>query len=104
MLNHGQASKKQVTMYKSGRGSARLGGPPVSDEFRPVLEKYEVPLPTYLITYRGDVVRTMAKAADVREYLADERRRASSDWACLVNVNGRIREVCRNPVPSRGGS
>lgn len=92
---------KMWTGRRTREGGYHTKGVSGPEGFVPVREHYPVPSPVYLITYRGEVVRVEAKAQDVREYLATK----GHGWACLVNIDGEIREVCRNPVPStRGGT
>ncbi len=70
----------------------------VHPRFHPVRGLHEggtdVPVPVYLLTFKGEALRAVAHAREALDFLAG----AGSGWACLSVIDGKTRECVRNPV------
>lgn len=51
-----------------------------------------IPVPVYLLTYRGETVQVAAKAREALDYLEGR----GPGFACIAMLDGDRREVCRN--------
>jgi len=54
-----------------------------------------VPVPTYLLTFKGETLRVVTRMIEALEWLRHPYRQ-SPQYACYVLIDGEQREVCRN--------
>lgn len=53
---------------------------------------FGVPVPTYLLTYKGETMQVASKAREALDWLSSR----GPGFACVALLDGVRREICRN--------